>query len=103
MEEYDRLEDRLAGNIASLEQEGWQIELSPVIRTRREAEGFSVLYLDMTVSVRILVDRGDFLRRRLDRLRVRLHELGAERRSFGDGWYWVLKGDYLPGEVFELP
>ena len=73
-----------------------------MIRTREEAEGFSILYLDMTMHVRILVDRDDFLRRRLDRMRSELDRLGAERRTLGDRWYWVLKQDYRPGEVFEI-
>jgi predicted nucleotidyltransferase len=102
LDEFDRLEERLAGALASLDQAGWPLDLSPVIRTRDEAEGFSVLYLDMTVDVRVLIDRGEFLRRRLNRLRARLEELGARRQPLDGGWYWVLKEDYRPGEVFEI-
>ncbi len=102
LDEFDRLEADLAPAVAALEREGWSIDLSPVIRTREEAEGFSILYLDMTMHVRILVDRDDFLRRRLDRMRSELDRLGAERRTLGDRWYWVLKQDYRPGEVFEI-
>jgi uncharacterized protein len=102
LEEFDRLEARLAGALADLDQAGWPLDLSPVIRTRDEAEGFSVLYLDMTVDVRLLIDRGDFLRHRLDRLRARIEELGARRQPLDSGWYWVLKDDYRPGEVFEI-
>ncbi len=102
LDEFDRLEADLAPALDRLEAEGWSLDLSPVIRTRNEAEGFSILYLDMTVHVRILVDRNDFLRRRLDRMRTELQRLGAERRTLGDRWYWVLKKDYRPGEVFEI-
>ncbi|MFQ5666900.1 MAG: nucleotidyltransferase domain-containing protein [Candidatus Binatia bacterium] len=102
LDEFDALEAGLTPAFDALEAQGWNVELSPVIRTCDEAEGFSILYLDMTVHVRILVDRDDFLARRLERMRAELHRLGAERRSRGDRWYWVLKKDYRPGEVFEI-
>ncbi len=102
LDEFDELEAQLGPALAAAEAAGAPIELSPVIRTRAEAEGFAILYLDMTVDVRILVDRDDFLRRRLDRMRAELRRLGAERRTLGDKWYWVLKKDYRPGEVFEI-
>lgn len=102
LDEFDRLEAELTGPLEVLEAAGWSVELSPVIRTRDEAEGFSILYLDMTVHVRILVDREAFLHRRLDRMRAELQRLGAERRTLGDRWYWILKKDYRPGEVFEI-
>lgn len=100
--EFDALEERLAPALAALEANGRDVELSPVIRTVQEAEEFSILYLDMTVDVLVLVDREDFLRRRLDRMRVELQRLGAERRTLAGRWYWVLKKDYRPGEVFEI-
>jgi hypothetical protein len=102
LDEFDRLEEQLTSAFDALEGAGWSVELSPVIRTREEAEGFSILYLDMTVDVRVLVDRDDFLLRRLDRMRAELRRLGAERRTSGSRWYWVLKKDYRPGEVFEI-
>lgn len=102
LDEFDRLEERFSPALEALEQDRWFIDLSPVIRTRQEAEGFSVLYLDMTVDVRILFDRDGFLRRRLERLRRELVRLGAERRRLDGGWYWVLKRDYRPGDVFEI-
>jgi predicted nucleotidyltransferase len=102
LDEFDRFEEQLAPAIEAAEAGGQQVELSPVIRTRDEAEGFSILYLDMTVHVRILVDRDEFLARRLDRMRAELRRLGAERKTFGDRWYWILKKDYRPGEVFEI-
>jgi predicted nucleotidyltransferase len=102
LDEFDQFEDGLAPALETVEQEGWSIELSPVIRTRDEAAGFSILYLDMTVDVRILFDRQEFLRRRLDRMRTELRRLGAQRRTLGTRWYWVLKKDHRPGEVFEI-
>lgn len=102
LDEFDRLELDLAPALEALEAAGWSADLSPVIRTRQEAEGFSILYLDMTVHARILVDRDAFLSRRLERMRAELRRLGAERRTIGQRWYWVLKKDYRPGDVFEI-
>jgi hypothetical protein len=102
LDEFDRLEAALAPALETLATQGWPADLSPVIRTREEAEGFSILYLDMTVHVRILVEREHFLERRLDRMRAELQRLGAERRTIGERWYWVLKKDYRPGEVFDI-
>jgi uncharacterized protein len=102
LEEWDRLEDDLAPALQRLESKGWSTELSPVIRTREEADGFSILYLEMTVDVRLLVDRHGFLAAPLERMRAELRRLGAERRTLDGKWYWVLKRDYRPGEVFEI-
>jgi hypothetical protein len=38
----------------------------------------------------------------LEKLRKRLTELGAKRVWRGNAWYWILKPDLRPGEVFEL-
>ncbi|GAB4108464.1 MAG: hypothetical protein Kow001_05830 [Acidobacteriota bacterium] len=58
--------------------------------------------MDMLDDAKLLVDRGGFFRRRLARLRRRLEELGARKIRMGDRWYWDLKPDYQPGEIFEL-
>ena len=42
------------------------------------------------------------LRDALDRFAARLAALGARRKWRGSAWYWDLKPDYRPGEVFEL-
>jgi len=76
--------------------------LSPVFKTPAEAQAGSPLFLDMIDDARILVDRDGFLAAVLARLAGRLLELGS-RRVWQDGWwYWDLKPDYRPGEVFEL-
>lgn len=76
--------------------------LSPIFKTREEAERGSPLFLDMTEDARILFDRDGFFAARLDRLRERLRELGSRRIWLGNAWYWDLKPDYRPGEVFEI-
>ncbi|MDP9120269.1 MAG: nucleotidyltransferase domain-containing protein [Acidobacteriota bacterium] len=76
--------------------------LSPVLKTTEEVGHGSPLFLDMTEDARILFDRGSFFARELDRLRERLANLGARRVWLGNAWYWDLKPDYRPGDVFEL-
>ena len=76
--------------------------LSPVLKTREEVGRGSPLFLDMTEDARILFDRGGFFADQLGRLRARLADLGARRVWLGNAWYWDLKPDYRPGEVFEL-
>jgi predicted nucleotidyltransferase len=77
-------------------------ELSPVIKTREEAGMGSPLFLDMVDDARILFDRDGFFAGTLARLNDRLKILGSKRIWKGSAWYWDLKPDYKPGEVFEL-
>ena len=79
-----------------------QPELSPVLMTRAELERGSMLLLDMTEDARILYDPQDCLAAALERLRRRLRELGSRRVWLGNAWYWDLKPDYKPGDVFDL-
>ena len=74
------------------------ITIAPVFKTPAELEAGSPLLLDMVDDARILDDSDGVL----DRLRARLAELGARRVPHGGGWYWELKPDLQPGEVFRL-
>jgi hypothetical protein len=56
----------------------------------------------MTDDARILYDRGDFLRRELQKFSQKLKKLGAQRVWQGNAWYWDLKSDYKRGEIIEL-
>jgi predicted nucleotidyltransferase len=100
--EFDPVEERLAADLRACVVEGPPSSISPVFKTRAEIEHGSPLLIDMTEDARILFDREGFLARALDRLRGRLRELGARRVFQGNAWYWVLKRDFTPGEVFEL-
>ncbi len=100
VEEFTRVEKRL-GDLLSPEA-GAAPLLSPVLKTPEEVGHGSPLFLDMTEDARILFDRRSFFARELDRLRERLAHLGARRVWLGNAWYWDLKPDYRPGEVFEL-
>lgn len=50
----------------------------------------------------LLRDRGGFLRRKLEEVRVRMAELGSRRVTFGEGWYWDLKPSSRLGEAVVL-
>jgi hypothetical protein len=60
------------------------IVISPVFKTPEEVEAGSPLF------------------GYLEHLRARLRELGARRIRRGDAWYWELKPDLKPSEVFTL-
>ena len=75
---------------------------SPVFKSRDEAAAGSPLFLDMVDDARLLYDRDGFFTAVLDRLRTRLASVGARRIWRGNAWFWDLKPDYVPGDVFEL-
>jgi len=100
--EFDAIERKLDSFLADLRKEGIDTYLSAIIKSPAEAEAGSPLFLDMVEDAVIPFDRDGFFARRLDRLRKRLQELGSKRIWRGNAWYWDLKPDYKPGDVFEL-
>lgn len=100
--EFQAVETVVAPRLAQLRREGYNVELSPIFKTPAEVEQGSPLFLDMVEDARLLHDREGFLRAVLQRLKARLEQLGARRIWRGDAWFWDLKPDYKPGEVFEL-
>lgn len=74
-----------------------------IVLSMEEAGENRYLYLDMVEDGVILHDRNDFFARKLKEMRKRLKELGSKRVRLDDGtWYWDLKPDLKPGEVFSL-
>ncbi|WP_447979710.1 nucleotidyltransferase domain-containing protein [Candidatus Nitrospira bockiana] len=100
--EFDAVEEVLEPAFMDARRHGIDTKLSVVLKTPEEAEAGSPLFLDMTEDAQLLYDRDDFFARRLERLRGRLRQLGSKRIWRGNMWYWDLKPDYKPGEVFEL-
>jgi predicted nucleotidyltransferase len=100
--EFAPVEDALEPVIASLRAEGIETRLSPVLKTPEEASSGSPLFLDCVDDARVLLDEGGLFQGILERLRTRLGQLGARRVRFGSAWYWDLKPDFRPGEVFDL-
>ena len=77
-------------------------ELSPLIKTRREVEVGSPLFLDMTDWLDCIYDRDAFFALYLERLRARLRELGARRHWSAGGYYWEYKPGLKPCETVVL-
>lgn len=102
VDDFRAVEDDMASSIEAVRAAGLHPELSPVLMTPSELERGSMLLLDMTEDARILFDRVGCLASALDRLRRRLRELGSRRIWLGNAWYWDLKPDYKPGDVFDL-
>lgn len=100
--EFEAVERALVATLREARDRSVATELSPVFKTPREIASGSPLLLDMTDDARVLFDRGDFLAGALDGFRARLASLGARRIWRGNAWYWDLKPDYRPGEVFDL-
>ena len=96
------VERDLESDLAAARRDGWVVNLSPVFKTPAEVGAGSLLFLDMIEDAIFLHDRGGFMRGSLDGFRQRLTGLGARRVWRGNAWFWDLKPDYKPGEVFEI-
>jgi len=102
VDDFARIEADLADILRTLRSEGVATELSPVLKTPSEVEQGSPLFLDMLEDARLLVDREAFIAQVFEKFRARLAHLGARRIWRGNAWFWDLKPDYKPGEVFTL-
>lgn len=102
VEEFLPVEARLEPMLKATGPGEISIALSPVFKTPEEVEVGSPLFLDMVEDARILYDPQGFLAGYFDRLRDRLRTLGSRRIRRGNAWYWELKPDLKPGEVFTL-
>jgi predicted nucleotidyltransferase len=87
---------------ARLPEGSFRRELSPVIKSREETAVGSPLFLDMVDDAHMLFDTDGFFTGTLAGLKKRLEALGSRRIWKGSAWYWDLKPDFQPGEVFEL-
>ncbi len=102
VEEFEAIEETVAEDFRHAASPGINTTLSPVFKTPEEVLAGSPLFFDMVEDARVLYDGNGFFAKKLARLRNRFAELGAKRIWKGNAWYWDLKPDYKPGEVFEL-
>jgi len=100
--DFAGVETRVGDVLRRMRSEGVTTELSPVLKTPEEVERGSLLFLDMLEDAKLLVDRDAFLTEHFARFRARLTQLGSRRIWRGNAWFWDLKPDYRPGEVFDL-
>ncbi len=85
-----------------LHQTGWFPYISAILKTPQEADRISRIYFDMIDEAKIIFDKDGFFRSLLRKVEKKLKELGAKRIQVGEMWYWDLKPDYRPGEIFEI-
>lgn len=88
----------------ALRERGLWPDLSPFIMTEdylREQTPW--LFLEVQDHGVILFDVADVFAEKLDAVRRRMRELGSKKVILSDGsWYWDVKPDWKPREVFEL-
>jgi hypothetical protein len=80
----------------------WFPYVSAILKTPQEADCISRIYFDMIDEAKIFFDKGDFWGSVLKKVKKRLEVLGAKKIQVGEMWYWDLKPDYQPGEIFEI-
>ena len=100
--EFDPVKNALNEVLLEGRNSGFNTVLSTVIKSPDEVRNGSPLFLDMTEDAVILFDRNRFFESEMDVFRKRLKKLGSRRVWRGDVWFWDLKPDYKPGEVFEI-
>jgi len=103
-----KLFNEAVNGIGRLRLELWEKKrvyplIDPIILTPEEASTNHPFYLDMVDGSILIFDRGNFMERKLEKLRNRLKELKARKVTLADGrWYWELKPEVKKGEVIEL-
>lgn len=100
--EFDKIEKRLQSALEKARDSGVDTRFSPIFKTPDEVRMGSPLFLDMIEDAWALFDREGFFASTISALKERLRGLGARRIWRGDFWYWDLKSDFKPGEVFEF-
>jgi predicted nucleotidyltransferase len=107
---WSRLSERTEEFVANVElpcdedlqklfEEGILMELSPIILTREEAQGFSPLYLDMTSNCLILEDHEGFLESVLEKVKQQMARWGSERINVSGHWLWEIRPGLKWNEV----
>ena len=102
MIDFGVVENSMGPFLEELKHKDLHIELNPIFKTREEALRGSPIFLDMVEDAHILYDREGFFAGVITRLKDRLSDLGAKRIWRGNAWYWDLKPDFKPREVFEI-
>ncbi len=100
--EFDKVEERLRGALEKARDSELDTRFSPVFKTPDEVRRGSPLFLDMIEDAWVLFDSEGFFASMISALKERLRGLGARRIWRGDFWYWDLKSDFKPGEVFDF-
>ncbi|RLF12788.1 MAG: nucleotidyltransferase domain-containing protein [Thermoprotei archaeon] len=100
MKELAEVRERLrrAESYKKLKEQGLPVLTSEIALTPSEVASHPPILLDVVEEGVIVYDKEGFLRKELERVRERLHELRARRVKGKEGWYWLLKPDAKLGE-----
>jgi uncharacterized protein len=77
-------------DLQKLFEAGISMDISPIVLTRHEAQGFLPLYLDMVSNCLIIEDREGFLEIVLEEVKQRMARWGSERISVSGHWLWEI-------------
>lgn len=100
--QFEEVERRLEPDLQRARTCGLCALLSPVFRTEEEMRLGGLIFLDMVHDAKVLLDRHAFFHSFIQRLEDKLVEMKSVRVRRAGTWYWVLKPDLKPGEVFEI-
>ena len=94
----ENIEMSLEYLIQKLIDEGISIDLSPLILSEEEAKYFNPIYLDMAEYSIIIVDKNNFIKNILEKVREQIEEWGSYKEFEGNMWAWIIKkGEFVGG------
>jgi predicted nucleotidyltransferase len=84
--------------------EALHLDLEPsfLILSKEELKAHPPILIDITEEGIILEDKDDFLRKELASIKEKLTHFGTVKKITPQGYYWIIKPDIKPGEVFEI-
>lgn len=100
--QFESVETGMAHALEQASSVGVSTRLSPIFRTEAEMALGGLIFLDMTQDALVLFDERQFFEGHIRRLAEKLKQMKSVRVQTGSTWYWVLKPDLKPGEVFEI-
>ena len=77
-------------------------EINPILKTPHEVLQGGYIYLDMVEESKLLIDKENFFKCFLERLKLKMDTWGSKKVQFNNSYYWILKPDLKPGEVLYL-
>jgi len=86
-------------HLQKLFEAGISMDLSPMILTRDEAQGFLPLYLDMVSHCLIIEDHEGFIESVLEKVKQQMARWGSERMNVGGHWLWEIRPGLKWNEV----
>lgn len=89
---------------SELRARGYRANIETLVVSKARALRGLPIYLDMTLDAIVLHDPAKFFVQRIELARRQMAELRSYREWIGpEEYFWHLKADAKPGEVFELP